>query len=130
MKAILVMDMPECCNKCPIEETDTIYCQIFDTNADYSGHNPEKERPDWCPLREINHNMIKALRCVASRDAFGECYTRRYNLKRKKNEPMMTCKGLPDTIPCLYQQNDYSTNCEDGECMDWMNEIADMLEGK
>lgn len=53
-KAILVMDMPTCCNKCPIEETDTIYCQIFDTKADYRNHNPEKERPDWCPLKEIS----------------------------------------------------------------------------
>lgn len=132
MKAILVIDMPKCCNKCPIEETDTIYCQIFDTKADYRNHNPEKERPVWCPLSPINPNMIKALRCVASQDAMKDCYRTRYNRDRKEGEPMMTCKPLPDdlSISCPYQQDEYNTNCEDGECMDWLNEITDMLEGK
>lgn len=91
-----------------------------------------KTFPKGCPLREINPNMLKALRCVTSQDAMKDCYRTRYNRDRKEGKPLMTCKPLPDdlSIPCPYQQDEYKTNCENGECMDWLNEIADMLEGK
>lgn len=131
-KAILVMDMPECCSQCRLEDYESIngseYCSA--TNRKYK--NGTHERPDWCPLRPINPNMIKALRCISSQDAFKDCHRTRYNRDRKENEPLMTCKPLPDdlSIPCPYQQDEYKTNCEDGECMNWLNEIVDMLEGK
>lgn len=132
-KAILVMDMPECCymvqhglGKCTSSKFECFLEPLKRLR------NPERDKEDWCPLREIDPNMIKALRCVASQDAFNDCYRTRYNRNRKEGEPLMTCKPLPDdlSIPCPYQQGKYNTNCEEGECMDWLNEIADMLEGK
>ena len=44
-KAVLVMDMPECCFKCKLQ--DFSYCRIA-----YNRHVGEG-RPDWCPLREL-----------------------------------------------------------------------------
>lgn len=132
MKAILVMDMSADCCACQFNK-HTHVCRL--TKKSCMAYNHEmglRGRPDWCPLKEINSNMIKALRCVASQDAFKDCHRTRYNRDRKEGEPLMTCKPLPDdlSIPCPYQQDEYKTNCEDGECMGWLNEIADMLEGK
>lgn len=44
-KAVLVMDMPENCFKCKLQ--DFSYCRIA-----YNRHVGEG-RPDWCPLREL-----------------------------------------------------------------------------
>lgn len=130
-KAILVMDMPENCGDCnyccDLDPWSGVFCVVNGQTTDI-----DCKTPDWCPLQGINPNMLKALRCVASQDAMKDCYRTRYNRDRKEDEPLMTCKTLPDdlSIPCPYQQDEYKTNCEDGECMGWLNEIADMLEGK
>lgn len=129
-KAILVMDMPEYCAECPCCDDCVEVCMVID--EEIREVNGECQKPNWCTIHEIKPNMIKALRCVASQDAMKDCYRTRYNRDRKEGEPMMTCKPLPDdlSIPCPYQQDEYKTNCEDGECMGWLNEIADMLERK
>lgn len=50
-KAILVMDMPESCNKCPCFHGfySDMYCgALNDRTIDYP--YPEDFRQDWCPL--------------------------------------------------------------------------------
>lgn len=59
-KAILIMDMPERCDKCllllKIPQKDGLaLCLARPTNGQEE-YNPKREkswRPDWCPLREL-----------------------------------------------------------------------------
>ena len=59
-KAILVMDMPESCTECQfcreIDEIDAC-CEIAREPRDESLCRMigkyDKERPDWCPLKEV-----------------------------------------------------------------------------
>lgn len=61
-KAVLVMDMPECCADCPCSffERDNPVLNLICGVAQEDAYNVGK--PDWCPLRElpekreINHN--------------------------------------------------------------------------
>ena len=57
-KAILVMDMPECCNQCEL-----CWCQdgeYFCIPDDFKHYLDIKatERPDWCPLKEMPQKKI------------------------------------------------------------------------
>ena len=59
-KAILIMDMPEQCDKCPLllkipQKNGLALCLARPTNGQEE-YNPKREkswRPDWCPLREL-----------------------------------------------------------------------------
>ena len=59
-KAVLVMDMPERCDKCllllKIPQKDGLaLCLARPTNGQEE-YNPKREkswRPDWCPLRKL-----------------------------------------------------------------------------
>ena len=59
-KAVLVMDMPERCDKCllllKIPQKDGLaLCLARPTNGQEE-YNPKREkswRPDWCPLQEL-----------------------------------------------------------------------------
>ena len=59
-KAILIMDMPERCVKCPLlltfpQKDDLALCIARPKNGQEE-YNPKHEkswRPDWCPLREL-----------------------------------------------------------------------------
>lgn len=61
-KAVLVMDMPECCADCPCSffERDNPILNLICGAAQEDAYNVGK--PDWCPLRELpekrdtNHN--------------------------------------------------------------------------
>ena len=63
-KAVLVMDMPERCDKCllllKIPQKDGLaLCLARPTNGQEE-YNPKREkswRPDWCPLRELPEKM-------------------------------------------------------------------------
>ena len=63
-KAVLVMDMPERCDKCllllKIPQKDGLaLCLARPTNGQEE-YNPKHEkswRPDWCPLRELPEKM-------------------------------------------------------------------------
>ena len=53
-KAILVIDMPKCCNECPIcasyaesAFSPREYWCVASENKDVNPHN----KPDWCPLK-------------------------------------------------------------------------------
>lgn len=81
-------------------------------------------------------NMIKALKCIASQDAEGDCYADRYNAhlicdqhdkKIRLDEKAMTCGGRTgNTINCPYHQNEYGVCFEDGELY-WLKEVAEMI---
>lgn len=49
-KAILVMDMPSGCIKCPLY--DYVPSSCFLTNK-FQNNIGEDFKPDWCPLREL-----------------------------------------------------------------------------
>lgn len=59
-KAVLVMDMPERCDKCLLllkfpQKDGLALCLARPTNGQEE-YNPKREkswRPDWCPLREL-----------------------------------------------------------------------------
>ncbi len=63
-KAVLVMDMPERCDKCllllKIPQKDGLaLCLARPTNGQEE-YNPKREkswRPDWCPLLELPEKM-------------------------------------------------------------------------
>lgn len=52
-KAILVMDMPECCADCQLADDDPSgsYCMIADDY--YDGSDSSEDRASFCPLREL-----------------------------------------------------------------------------
>ncbi len=64
-KAVLVMDMPERCDKCllllKIPQKDGLaLCLARPTNGQEE-YNPKHEkswRPDWCPLRELPEKKV------------------------------------------------------------------------
>lgn len=80
-------------------------------------------------------DLIKALRCLASQDADGDCHMDKYNRYldncnfSKKKESQMSCSGTSEgTIQCPYHQKTYGVCLEDGDCMDWLSTVADILE--
>lgn len=52
-KAILVMDMPECCADCQLADDDPsgLYCVFADDY--YDGSDSSEDRASFCPLREL-----------------------------------------------------------------------------
>lgn len=50
-KAILVMDMPDDCPMCKFFDLDG-QCHAVDAENPWST-DPDKVKPDWCPLREL-----------------------------------------------------------------------------
>lgn len=52
-KAVLVMEMPECCADCRLSDNDRggLYC--FPTDKFLNGYDSTDEKPDWCPLRTL-----------------------------------------------------------------------------
>lgn len=50
-KAVLVMDMPHDCLMCKFLDLDE-RCHAVDVENPWST-DPEKAKPDWCPLREL-----------------------------------------------------------------------------
>lgn len=52
-KAVLVMDMPECCADCQLADDDPsgLYC-VF-TDDYYDGSDSSEDRASFCPLRKL-----------------------------------------------------------------------------
>ena len=86
---------------------------------------------------EINiTDMIKALQCIASQDADGDCYCDHFNAhltceqfgdNTRLDEKHMSCGGvLKDTQSCPYSQNTYGVCYEDGELW-WLKDIVSVL---
>lgn len=54
-KAVLVMDMPECCGECCFKDfraSGRLTCICTDKYMELE-EDMDKRRPDWCPLREL-----------------------------------------------------------------------------
>ena len=86
---------------------------------------------------EVNiTDMIKALQCVASQDADGDCYCDHFNAhltceqfgdNTRLDENHMSCGGvLKDTQSCPYSQKTYGVCCEDGELW-WLKDVVSIL---
>lgn len=79
----------------------------------------------------MDSDLIKALRCIASQDNAGDCHMDIYNLLCKDNESKMYCSNKvwgDETMQCPYHQEKYETCFEDGDCGEWLNKVADILE--
>lgn len=52
-KAVLIMDMPECCADCQLADDDPsgLYCMFADDY--YDGSDSSEDRAGFCPLREL-----------------------------------------------------------------------------
>ena len=52
-KAVLVMDMPECCADCQLADDDPsgLYCVFADDY--YDGSDSSEDRASFCPLRKL-----------------------------------------------------------------------------
>ncbi len=83
-------------------------------------------------------DMIKALKCVASQDAVGDCYADHENFIHIKDDEHKrvvcgTGENLRDyisgkeAIGCPYHQNTYGCCFEDGELY-WLKDVAELLE--
>ena len=83
-------------------------------------------------------DMIKALKCVASQDAEGDCYAdhENFNHMEDDNYKRIIC-GTGDkfenyisgrnAVGCPYHQKPYGTCYEDGELY-WLKDVAELLE--
>lgn len=83
-------------------------------------------------------DMIKALKCISSRDAEGDCYMDHENFKHMEDDKYKrivceTSENLRDYISgkeavgCPYHQNTYGCCFEDGELY-WLKDVAELLE--
>lgn len=52
-KAVLIMDMPDCCAECQLSDDDPsgLYCVPADDY--YDGEDSMEDRVSFCPLREL-----------------------------------------------------------------------------
>lgn len=48
-KAVLVIDMPECCDDCKLSD----YSDSWELYCCYTGEAVDKIKPDWCPLKPV-----------------------------------------------------------------------------
>lgn len=83
-------------------------------------------------------DMIKALKCISSQDAEGDCYMDHENFKHPEDDKYKrivcgTGKDLRDYISgneavgCPYHQQKYGCCFEDGDLF-WMKDVAGLLE--
>ena len=83
-------------------------------------------------------DMIKALKCVASQDAAGDCYADYENFRHMddNNYKRLVCRdgedlrdyiGGKEAIGCPYYQEKYGCCFEDGELY-WLKDVAELLE--
>ena len=82
-------------------------------------------------------DMIKALKCVASQDAVGDCYADHENFihmndKHKRiicgtGEDLRDYIGGKEVVGCPYHQKKYGCCFEDGELY-WLKDVAELLE--
>lgn len=83
-------------------------------------------------------DMIKALKCISSQDAEGDCYMDHENFKHPEDDKYKrivceTGENLRDYISgkeaagCPYHQNTYGCCFEDGELY-WLKDVAELLE--
>lgn len=77
----------------------------------------------------MDNNLIKALRCLASKNDDGECHMDFYNSKYPNKCPIYCgSSGLGGGILCPYYQTKYSTVFGEEECREWLNAVADMMD--
>lgn len=62
-KAILVIDMPSCCNECSLMCKDeySYYCPVKceENKTDlYDNYIMFHRKPDWCPLKELPRKRL------------------------------------------------------------------------
>lgn len=57
-KAVLIMDMPECCADCQLADDDPsgLYCVFADDY--YDGSDSSEDRASFCPLRELPEKKV------------------------------------------------------------------------
>ena len=82
-------------------------------------------------------DMIKALKCVASQDAVGDCYADHENFMHGNDEhKRIVCGtgedledyiGGGEAVGCPYYQQKYGCCFEDGELF-WLKDVAELLE--
>ena len=82
-------------------------------------------------------DMIKALKCVASQDAVGDCYADHENFMHRNDEhKRIVCGtgedledyiGGGEAVGCPYYQQKYGCCFEDGELF-WLKDVAELLE--
>lgn len=83
-------------------------------------------------------DMIKALKCVASQDAEGDCYADHENfmhIEDDKHKRILCETGEylkdyisgKDAVGCPYHQNTYGRCFEDGR-LSWLKDVAELLE--
>lgn len=83
-------------------------------------------------------DMIKALKCVASQDAVGDCYADHENFMHMNDGEYkrIVCRAGEDlrdpisdkeAVGCPYYQNTYGCCFEDGELY-WLKDVAELLE--
>lgn len=72
------------------------------------------------------NDLIKATRCLASNDPEGNCYMDYHNAMNRSE--YMSCSGVGGKTKCPYYQDTYDVCFEDGDCMEWLEEVANKLE--
>lgn len=75
MKAILIMDMPSSCDKCPLfgSHYSDMTCRANGRGINYP--YPKEVRQDWCPLKPMPEYRKSVLR----QEEFGEGFDMGYN---------------------------------------------------
>ena len=74
-------------------------------------------------------DLTKALRCLGSQNAEGDCYEDSENMRRwESGEKLLMCAENPvGKERCPYHQPTYSCCFEGGECMEWLGKAADEI---
>ena len=74
-------------------------------------------------------DLTKALRCLGSQNAEGDCYEDSENMRRwESGEKLLMCAENPEGKErCPYHQSTYGCCFEEGECMEWLGKAADEI---
>lgn len=88
-KAVLIMDMPECCADCQLTDDDPsgLYCVPADKY--YDGEESTEDRASWCPLRELPEKANHPAYCDNGRFDKGWNACLDMILEKKVNENVM-----------------------------------------
>ena len=61
-KAILVIDMPKSCNKCPLMYANDVsdWCSpMANFNGNVNKHTRNNTKPNWCPLNPVPYEQCE-----------------------------------------------------------------------
>ena len=76
--------------------------------------------------QEVDEDLIRELRCLGSQHNDDQCYADKYNAENPKEKEI----NCTESGGCPFYQSKYYFHIGAKETNEWLNKVADILEGK